>query len=65
MSHHLKLALAASVCLFAQFLPASAHNYNEQGICTDADCTDPFQPPTLEEGWACSTRRMPPEPFSP
>ena len=48
---HIKPILVVFVSLFF-FLPTiQAHNYNEKGICTDADCTDPFQPPTLEDGW--------------
>ena len=46
-----KLIFAHFIAFFALLLPASAHNYNDNGICTDADCTDPFQPPTLEDGW--------------
>ena len=51
MNHFFKTLLAVFIGTFAFLLPAEAHNYNEQGICTDADCTDPFQPPTLEDGW--------------
>ena len=48
---HIKPILVVFFSLFF-FLPTiQAHNYNEKGICTDADCTDPFQPPTLEDGW--------------
>lgn len=42
-----KLIFAHFIAFFALLLPASAHNYNSKGICTDADCTDPFQPPML------------------
>ena len=51
MTHNLKTLLPVFIGIFALVLPVQAHNYNEQGICTDTDCTDPFQPPTLEDGW--------------
>ena len=51
MRHLFKTLLLAFIGIFALFLPAQAHNYNDQGICTDTDCTDPYQPPTLEGGW--------------
>lgn len=51
MNHFVKTLLPVFIGIFALLLPAEAHNYNDQGICTDTDCTDPFQPPTLEEGW--------------
>ena len=51
MRHFFKTLLPVFIGIFALFLPAQAHNYNDQGICTDTDCTDPFQPPTLEDGW--------------
>lgn len=46
-----KLIIAHFIAFFALLLPVSAHDYNDQGICTEADCTDPFQPPMLEDGW--------------
>lgn len=51
MTHYIKTLLLVFIGIFALLMPAEAHNYNEQGICTDTDCTDPFQPPTLEDGW--------------
>jgi len=51
MKTNLRSLLTALIGTFALLLPAQAHNYNEQGICTDADCTDPYEPPTLQEGW--------------
>lgn len=47
----LKSTLAAIAGLFAFAVPSSAHNYNVQGICTDADCSDPFEPAAQEDGW--------------
>ena len=47
----LKSTLAAIAGLFAFAVPSSAHNYNAQGICTDADCSDPFEPAAQEDGW--------------
>jgi len=46
-----KLIIVHFIAFFALLLPSSAHNYNGNGICTDADCTDPFQPPMQEDGW--------------
>ena len=51
MEHHFKAIFIGFIGIFALLLPVSAHNYNTQGICTDADCTDPYQPPTQDEGW--------------
>lgn len=51
MNHFFRTLLPVFIGIFTLLLPAQAHNYNDQGICTDADCTDPFQPPTLEDGW--------------
>lgn len=39
----------ALVCLAAT--SAAAHNYGENGICTDAGCTAPYQPATLSKGY--------------
>ncbi|MBQ8454015.1 MAG: hypothetical protein IJ537_01550 [Bacteroidaceae bacterium] len=36
---------------FALLPDAQAHNYNDQGICTDADCSEPYQPAPLQDGW--------------
>lgn len=51
MNTHFKSTLAAIAGLFVFAMPAMAHNYNEQGICTDADCSEPFEPAALEDGW--------------
>ena len=51
MTPDIKTFLTVFVGIFALLLPVQAHNYNDQGICTDADCTDPFEPPTLQDGW--------------
>lgn len=51
MTPDIKAFLTVFVGIFALLLPAQAHNYNDQGICTDADCADPFEPPTLQDGW--------------
>ena len=51
MTPSIKPVFALFIGLFAFFLTANAHNYNDNGICTDADCTDPYQPATLQEGW--------------
>lgn len=51
MTSYSKLIIAHFIGIFAFILPVSAHNYNAQGICTDAGCNDPFQPPMLEDGW--------------
>ena len=51
MTSHFKPFLAVFIGLFSALLTAQAHNYNDQGICTDDGCTEPFQPATLEDGW--------------
>ena len=51
MMTHIKPILAVFIGLFA-FLPAVlAHNYDDKGICTDAGCTDPYEPAVLQDGW--------------
>ena len=32
-------------------VPAMAHTYNAQGICTDAGCTEPYEPAATADGW--------------
>ena len=49
--HCFKSILSGFIGSFVFLLTAEAHNYNAQGICTDADCTDPFQPAVLQDGW--------------
>ena len=51
MPLRIKSILAVFIGFFAILQPASAHNYNEQGICTDSDCSEPYQPAELQEGW--------------
>lgn len=51
MRQNFRLLQTAFICLFICCQPTLAHNYSENGICTDADCVDPFQPPTLLDGW--------------
>ncbi|MBQ4229300.1 MAG: hypothetical protein II675_05850, partial [Bacteroidaceae bacterium] len=51
MPLRIKSILALFIGLFSALLTAQAHNYNDQGICTDDGCTEPFQPATLEDGW--------------
>ena len=51
MPLRIKSILAVFIGLFSALLTAQAHNYNDQGICTDDGCTEPFQPATLEDGW--------------
>jgi len=46
-----RYVLTAFAGLAVSLLQVQAHNYNDQGICTDADCTDKFEPPTLQDGW--------------
>ena len=46
-----RLVLPTFTFLFSVITPGLAHNYNTQGICTDADCTEPYEPPTLQDGW--------------
>lgn len=44
-----------AILLFATFLSvplyAQTHHYAENGICTDAGCTDPYQPAELINGY--------------
>ena len=51
MSQFSRFVLAIFTLVFSVSTPALAHNYNNQGICTDADCTDPYEPPTKQDGW--------------
>lgn len=51
MKFSYKLSLVSFLILFVPLCPVWAHNYNAQGICTDADCTEPYEPPTLQDGW--------------
>ena len=51
MTLRFKPIIALFIGVFASLLTVQAHNYNAQGICTDADCSDPYQPATLQDGW--------------
>ena len=51
MKYSCKSFLTSSIIFFVSICPVWAHNYNEQGICTDAGCTDPYEPPVLQDGW--------------
>ena len=51
MNYISRLVLPTFTLLFSVITPGLAHNYNTQGICTDADCTEPYEPPTLQDDW--------------
>ena len=51
MKHFLPRLTVLVGLLFTVLTYVSAHNYNAQGICTDADCTEPFEPAVQEDGW--------------
>lgn len=51
MASHNRLIFAVIIGILSFSMPSMAHNYNENGICTDADCTDPYQPASLQDGW--------------
>ena len=51
MRHFTPRLTALFGLLFTVLTYVSAHNYNAQGICTDADCTEPFEPAVQEDGW--------------
>lgn len=43
--------LLTIACLLLIASSITAHNYGKNGICTDAGCNDPYQQPTLVDGW--------------
>lgn len=51
MKPNRKPLLITLLVFLASLSQAQTHNYNNNGICTDEGCTDPFQPPTLQDGW--------------
>ena len=51
MKPNCKPLLITLLFFLADLCQAQTHNYNNNGICTDEGCTDPFQPPTLQDGW--------------
>ena len=51
MKHICKSFLISSIIFFVPLCQVWAHDYNEQGICTETGCTDPYEPPVLQEGW--------------
>ena len=51
MKHICKSFLISSIIFFVTLCQVWAHDYNEQGICTETGCTDPYEPPVMQEGW--------------
>ena len=51
MTPRFRSIIIGFIGLFAILSEVSAHNYNDNGICTDADCSEPYQPATLQDGW--------------
>ena len=51
MKYICKSFLISSIIFFVPLCQVWAHDYNEQGICTETGCTDPYEPPVLQEGW--------------
>ena len=51
MTPRFRSIIIGFIGLFATLAEVSAHNYNDNGICTDADCSEPYQPATLQDGW--------------
>ena len=43
--------ILTSIILFNFLYTIQAHNYNQNGICTDEGCNAPYEQPALQDGW--------------